>query len=427
MAGNIDLSNVANLLYELRGPLQYNYRKKYVLSAELERNMAREQFTGSGIRIPVILNSLQGGGNPGESGTINVPQQFNTAAATVHMQNVVQPVAVTMDADEDSMSNSAAEVMTLAVQEARNSLAEIVNDQYNNKGALLATADSTQSSAGGLTLKVQAYVAGTSAATNFDGLYPGRVVDVLTASSGADPGQGLRRKIASVSESASPPTITFDTNQTASDGGSGNITLSNAVGVYIAGVYTSSANNAIASIQDIASTSGTFQNISRSSVAGWQAIDGRNGDTTQKALSIQMLDAGVRRGRRNGGFVWNFGVGYAASIDLYKQGLYAQVRYNPQTSTLQSGFSGIVYDGADQPIPLIKEDRFKGNSLVLVPTEDAAIYGHGAGPDFVADDGAQLRRFSRSLPRELWLRDKQQLVAKRCNRFVFFNDLDVAA
>lgn len=424
---DVNLSNIANLLYELRGPLQTNFRKKYVLSAELQRKMSREQFTGSGIRIPVILNSLQGGGNPGESGTINVPQQFNTAAATVHMQNVVQPVSVTMDAEEDSMSNSAAEIMTLSVQEARNSLAEVVNDQYNNKGALLATADSTQSSAGGLTLKVQAYVAGTSAATNFDGLYPGRVVDVLTASTGADPGQGLRRKIASVSESASPPTITFDTNQTASDGGSGNITLANTVGVYVAGVYTSSANNAIQSLQDIASTTGTFQNISRSSVTGWQAIDGRNGDTSQKALSIQMLDGAVRRGRRNGGFVWDFGVGYAASIDLYKQGLYAQVRYNPQTATLASGFSGIVYDGADQPIPLIKEDRFKGNSLVLVPTEDLAIYGHGAGPDFVADDGAQLRRFSRSLPRELWLRDKQQLVAKRCNRVVFLNDLDQAA
>jgi hypothetical protein len=397
---DINLSNVANLLYELRGPLQYNFRKKFVLSAELERKMAREQFTGSGIRIPIILNSLQGGGNPGESGTINVPQQFNTTAATVHMQNVVQPVSITMDADEDSMSNSAAEVMTLSIQEARNSLAEIVNDQYNNSGALLATADSTQASAGGLTLKVQAYVAGTSAGTNFDGLYPGRVVDVLTRSTGADPGQGLRRKIASVSESASPPTITFSTTQTASDGGSGNITLS-------------------------ALTS--FQGIDKTSVTGWQGIDGRNGDTTQKALSIQMLDAGVRRGRRNGGFAWDFGVGYAASIDLYKQGLYAQVRYNPQTATLQSGFSGIVYDGADQPIPLIKEDRFKGNSLILVPTEDLAIYGHGEGPDFVADDGAQLRRFSRSLPRELWLRDKQQLVAKRCNRTVVFNDLDQAA
>jgi hypothetical protein len=425
---DINLSNVANLLYELRGPLQYNFRKKFVLSAELERKMAREQFTGSGIRIPIILNSLQGGGNPGESGTINVPQQFNTTAATVHMQNVVQPVSITMDADEDSMSNSAAEVMTLSIQEARNSLAEIVNDQYNNSGALLATADSTQASAGGLTLKVQAYVAGTSAGTNFDGLYPGRVVDVLTRSTGADPGQGLRRKIASVSESASPPTITFSTTQTASDGGSGNITLSANVGVYIAGVYTSTANNAIQSIQDVASTTLTsFQGIDKTSVTGWQGIDGRNGDTTQKALSIQMLDAGVRRGRRNGGFAWDFGVGYAASIDLYKQGLYAQVRYNPQTATLQSGFSGIVYDGADQPIPLIKEDRFKGNSLILVPTEDLAIYGHGEGPDFVADDGAQLRRFSRSLPRELWLRDKQQLVAKRCNRTVVFNDLDQAA
>ena len=70
---DINLSNVANLLYELRGPLQYNFRKKYPLSAELQRKMAREQFSGSGIRIPVVLNSLQGGGNPGESGGACVP------------------------------------------------------------------------------------------------------------------------------------------------------------------------------------------------------------------------------------------------------------------------------------------------------------------------------------------------------------------
>lgn len=48
-----DLSNVANLLYELRGPCNTT-SFLFAELAKLERKMAREAFTGSGIRIPTI-------------------------------------------------------------------------------------------------------------------------------------------------------------------------------------------------------------------------------------------------------------------------------------------------------------------------------------------------------------------------------------
>jgi hypothetical protein len=53
-------------------------------------------------------------------------------------------------------------------------------------------------------------------------------------------------------------------------------------------------------------------------------------------------------------------------IDLYKQGLYASVRYEPNVTTLKSGFSGIAYDGADKPFPLIKEPMAPKGSLHLI-------------------------------------------------------------
>lgn len=402
-----------NLFYELRAPLQKNYRKQHVLMAELERETPRELMTGDEVRVPVILNSLQGGGNPGETGTINQPQVLNTTRALATVRNVVQPFALSMDVEEQSVDNAAAETLALLTTEARNSLAEIVNDQLNASGALLAPI--TGGSSPGLTVNVSA------SATQWDRLYPGRVVDILVRSTGADPGQGRRRRIASIDEVAG--TVTFESAQTASDGGTGNITFSANEGIYIAGTY----GNALASIQQVADTTGIFQSINKATVVGWRGIDGRGGATSTVALDDIILDGAVRRGRRNGAFVWQFAIGDPAVIDVYKQGKYAQVRYEPQVSTLKSGFSGIVYDGADKPIPLIKEDRFERGQLILVPTEDLRFYGKSGGPEFVRDDGGIFRRFSRTLVREVWLRDKLNLVALRCNRVVRIANLAGAA
>lgn len=413
---DVGLTNIDNLLDTLRLPMQRNYKKQHILMAELERLAPSRTFAGgSKGEIPIILNSLQGGGNPGESGTINVPQNWNTAKAEFTLENVVQPIGITLDAEEDSASSKDAAQVALLVMEARNSLAEIVNDQFNFPNALLGTITDAATS---LTVTVD------PAIENFDALYSGRVVDVLDRTTGADPGQGKRRKIASVNETTG--VITFDTAQTASDGGSGSIVHTAAAGIYIPGVFTTLGNNALTSVWDIASTTGTFQGINRTTTAGWQAVDGRGGDTVARALSTTMLDTAFRKGRRNGGRPWGLAVAHPAVIDAFKQQFYAMMRVAPDTKTLSTGFQGIDYMG----MTLVAEDRFKRKAMIMLPKEDIAVYHgptHGAGPRFVDDTGDKWQRFNRALTKEAWLRDKLQLVAKRTNRVVFLTNLEEAA
>jgi hypothetical protein len=416
------LASAASLLYDMRGPLQANYPKDHVLLAEwsgvgaedpsigrvtprssgqIEQDN-REIFSGKQVRVPVDLNMLQAGGFVGEgstaSGNINAPIAAAFTEAHINLVDVVQPVSITLDLSEDSLDNSAADALARLTIKAREALAEIVNDAMNGNGdAQLAVADSTQASAGGLTLKV-------TAATDFDKLYVGKVVDVLTAADGTDPGQGKRRKIASFSETASPPTITFDTNAQASDGGSGNITLSNAVAVYIAGSY----GNSMQGIEQAAATSGTFEAISRTTYPQWKGTDGRNGTTTTAPLSDQMLDAGVLLGLRYGNpnGQWDFGIGDPNSINVHKNGKLSVVRYTADTMKVPSGFSGIVYDGTGQPIPLIPERKHKVGSVKLLRRDIGTLYGRRKGPDFDQMTGSRFMRFQRSLPFEFWLVDR---------------------
>jgi hypothetical protein len=415
---DVTTTNYADALYNFRVAMQKNYRKRHVLISQLKRVAPQEVFSGGDeARIPIILNSLQGGGNPGESGTINVPHSFNLDKATFTLENVVMPIGITLNAEENSNVNSAAPALRTLVEECENALSEIVNDQFNCPGALLASVSANTTSPS-LTVYTNA------ALTNYDRLRAGRVVDILTRSSGANPGNGLRRKIDSVDEATG--IITFATAAQASDGDSGNITFSNTAGLYLPGTW----GNALQSLHDIASTSGTFEGIVRSSVQGWQAIDGRNGDTDTKMLSDVLMDSAVRRGRRTGGFAWEFAMGEPSVIDGYKQSKYAQTRVNPQMKTLSGGFAGIEYVHAGGTIAMIAEDRFERGKLVLVPTEDIAVYhgpGNPSGPEWIKDTGGQWQRFARTLTKEAWWRDNLQLAAKRCNRVVFLDDLDEAA
>jgi hypothetical protein len=134
----------------------------------------------------------------------------------------------------------------------------------------------------------------------------------------------------------------------------------------------------------------------------------------------------VNEGRRAGLGAWDFGLGDPRVIDLYKQGKYAQVRYDVQETILKSGFKGIVYDGADRPIPLVKEPRHWGGKLKLIDKASLQLYGDKVGPAFLDDDGSIMRRFARSLAKEVDLLDRVQLAALKCNTLVFLNNLDVA-
>ncbi len=415
---DVTLANIDDMLYNFRIPMQLNFGKRHVLRSELKRVAPDELFSGGDeARIPIILNSLQGGGNPGESGTVNVPHNFNMTKATFTLEDVFQPIGITLRAEENSQANSSAPALRVLVEECENALAEITNDQFNAAGALLASVSANTTSPS-LTVYTDA------ALTNYERLYPGRVVDILTRSSGANPGNGLRRKIASVDRTTG--IITFLTAQQASDGDSGNITFANTAGIYLPGTY----GRALQSLEDIASSTNTFQGLDRSLVPGWQALDGRNGDTAVKMLTDTILDAAVEAGGRYGTPEWEFGLAQPRVINGYKQSKYAQTRVNPQVKQLSGGFSGIEYVHASGTIVLVAEYRATRKRLVLVPKGDLAIYhgpAHPNGPEWVADTGSKWQRFGRTPTKEAWWREVIQLAAKRSNRVVYLANLDEAA
>ena len=428
MADVTSASGWVNFLYELQGKVQELFPTEHPLLAELsgvgddsgkyqrftrDMDTNREVFSGKWVRVPMFLAELQGGGTVSETGTWNVPQVMDTNEAHIQIARVLQPFSISVDAERDSSvpSTSAMSAVAAYTKQARQAVASVENDMLHGNGdALLATITDSATS---LTIT-------TGTGTNFDRLYPGRVVDVLTKSTGADPGQGLRRKIASVNRSTG--VVTFSTTQTASDGGSGNITHSSNEGIYIAGSY----GTAMQGLTQAVATTGTFQNINKANVTQWQGIDGRSGDTTVKALSDSILDDATYLARGQGVGTHDFGIGHPKVIDLYKQSKYAQVRYDPQQMTLKSGFSGIVYDGADNPYPLIKDLFSPRQALKLVLKEALQLYGDNVGPAFLNDDGAEARRFTRTLPKEYDLLDRVQLGVLRCNALVSIGNLDEA-
>jgi len=441
MADNT-LTSAASLLWEMQGTLQELYPKDYVFLAELsgvqKGNVPSDTFDSMGangritqdlqpasfyrdysglrVRVPLQPIGLQGAGSPTETGTINVPIPLGFSEAHITLARVVAPASITMDLADDTMDNAAVNMITTLATKQRQALAETVNDQLLGDGVgTLATAISTQAGAGGLTLSV-------AAGTDFDKLYIGRVVDVLTAASGADPGQGLRRKISAISESATAGTVTFDTAQQASDGGSGNITLSNAVGVYIPGSW----GNVIQGLEQAAAITGTFEGIAKGTYAYWQGTDARQGVTTVAPLSEPMLDTATLLGQRAGVGQWDFAIGDPQAINVYKNGKASQLRYNAPTTTLSSGFKGITYDGLDQELPLIPERRFKTGAIKLIKRDRMHLYGRHAGPKFEDSTGSPWQRFSRSLPRESWYVDRLQLGVHDCASIVFLNNLAVS-
>jgi hypothetical protein len=438
MADNT-LSSWQPFLFELQGQVQEVFPTEAPFLAEMsgvgddtgkvrrwsrDLDGDRQIFTGKQVRHTIVLAQLPGAGFVQEASTWNVPHALASDEVVINLTRALVPFGVTVDVERDSMDNSNASAVAQLVKEARIALARLENFAFLGDGTGLVV-DITD---GATSLTT---TAGTTA--NFDVLLPGTVWDIRTRATGADPGQGLRRKIASVNESTR--VITWDTASQASDGGSGNIVHTSADGIYIPGSWsngtagTSTGPGSLVSqgLEQAAAVSGTFETIDKAAVPQWQGIDGRAGDTTSLALSMQMLDAGVRRGRRAGLGSWDFAIGDPACIDLYKQGLYSQSRYDISDMTLKSGFSGVVYQGGDKPFPLIKDPVAKKNAIKFIDKESFQLYGDKQGPAFLEDDGAMFRRFSRTLAKEAELLDRVQLGVKKCNTIVFFNNLAQAS
>jgi len=386
----------------------------------------REIFSGKYVKHAIIKSGLPGAGQVKEASTWNVPHVLPTTEAHINLVRTLVPFSTTVDAERDSMDVSMATAVEALIDQSRSACARVENLQMLGDGTgLIATVTDSATS-------LTTTVATTS---NWDVLLPGTVWDLLTITTGADPGQGLRRKIDSVVESTG--VITWSTTSQASDGGSGNIVHAATTGIYIPGSWsngtagTDTAPGALCGqgLAQVAATTGTFETIDKAGAGNgfWQGTDGRAGDTTSLPLSVQMLDAAVRRGRRAGLGKWDFGIGDPAAIDLFKQTLYASVRYDSQVSTLKSGFSGIVYDGADAPFPLIKEPMSPKLVVRLIDKASFQIYGDNPGPSFLQDDGAIFRRFNRNLTKEADLLDRWQLGVGKCNTLVTIGNLAQAS
>ena len=188
---------------------------------------------------------------------------------------------------------------------------------------------------------------------------------------------------------------------------------------------TAPGAKAVQGLEQAAAATGTFEDLDKAANPSWQGTDGRAGDTATAPLSLPMLDKAVRMGRRSGIYKWDFGIGDPASIDVYKQGLYNQARYDVQMSKLKSGFSGVVADIAGAPFPLIGDPEHGKGKLHLINKDTFVLYGDKVGPDFLDDDGGMFRRFTRSLPKEADLLDRVQLGVKSCNRIVKLYNLSV--
>jgi len=391
-----------------------------------EMDTGRDTFSGKYVKHAIITAGLPGGGQIQETSTWNQPHALPVAEAHINLVRTLVPFSVTVDVERDSMDASMASAVEQLIDQARSATARLENLQLLNDGTGLIA--SITDSATSLTTTV-------ATTSNFDVLLPGTVWDVVTRSTGVDPGQGLRRKIQSVNETTG--VITWLTAQQASDGGTGNIVHTANEGIYIPGSWsngtagTSTAPGALCAqgLVQAAATTGTFETIDKAAAGNswWWGTDGRAGDTSTLPLSVQMMDGAVRRGRRSGLGKWDFAIGDPAVIDAYKQSLYASVRYDSQVSTLKSGFSGIVYDGADAPFPLIKEPMHPKQGMKLIDKASFQIYGDAPGPQFLQDDGSTFRRFTRTLAKEADFLDRWQLGVGRCNTLVYLNNLQQAA
>jgi hypothetical protein len=425
MADN-SLASAASVLYEMRGPMQANYPKDNVLLAEWSgvgaENGAgrvtplenREIFSGSKVRIPIDLALLQGGGWHSETGTVNAPIAADITEAHINLKRITQPASITLDLEEDSMDNSAIQAVAMLVKKAREALADKVNIAMNGDGTGLMATVSSNTGSGTLVVPV-------AVGTDFDLFAPGTVCDVLTRSSGANPGNGKRRKVVSFDSAAL--TVTFNTAQAASDGDSGNITFSSAEGIYVAGSYGQVLGGGL----EAAGRGTSFQDITLATYPTYKATDGRNGVSTTAPFSENMADFGQELGLRSGANGrYDFGVGDPAAIRVFKNGKLAQVRYNLPTGQLKSGFSGVQLDVGGQSIVLIPERKHKPGSIKLLRKDAATLYGRKKGPDFEDSTGAIWQRFARSWPKETWLIDRLEWGWHDPSKILYFDNLSTS-
>lgn len=422
----------ANLLREMRGPLVEALKWKTVLLAEVKRNKNPQLWSGKQITIPVILAPQQGTQMVTESGVVGPPIAIDDTQANIQTAIIEHSISFSTQAvraARNTADTSWAEVIPTKMRMAEDSISRVMNEQMCGDGTGLLAAVTGAGGSPGLAVPV-----GTSA--NFYQLYANRVVDVRTRASGADPGNGLARKIASNSPSAG--TVTFNTAAVYSGAGSGNITFSANEGVYIqntgpgTGTWATpaqvtyggaavSVGQALGGIQGAVATTGTFQGINKANVPAWQGTNGSPAAATDPTMSV--FDGAERKAIIAAGQTPDFYLCDPAVVDKYQQLLAVQARWSGTESQLSSGFTGVQYRNKT----LVPEYDMAPSTAIGVSNGDSALYSLDDGPDWDDLTGARLQRFARSLPVEAWLLWMVQYGFTRCNTFVKVGNLNQAS
>jgi hypothetical protein len=393
------LTSLSNFLNDMIAPLQETFSKRTVLHDELKRNTRRNNFVGRQVRVPLILNLKQGTGGFAETGGPNVARQINDSAAYITMARVGHAIELSLDLMKAVDSRDwayAGDALKLEMDQAEIAMSRVENEMlWGNGDALIAAVATAQTNSTTITV-------GTSA--NFYQLYPGRVVDILTRSSGAT--VSLAREI--TAQDAAAGTITVDAA----------VTTPTTAGIYIEGTY----GNAVQGIRQPFATSGTFQGVNLASVLQFRGVDGR-GTTTAADLSMAILDGASRRLMQASGGSPDFFAGDPAAIDKFGQSLVSQFRWQPKITRLQTGWEGIDYRG----VPLIPDFDAPAGEIYGINKKAVTLYGYNNGPDWDEQTGSKFQRFTRNAPVEAWLLDFLQLGFHKPNALVKVANLNQAS
>jgi hypothetical protein len=414
------------LLSELTGLQRDGADSQYVFTRDPNQqrftaamDVGKDVFHGKQLTVPLQLNDISSQAIA-EKATFPVVAAFDTSQAIYNLVSRVTALSVTKELEDDAKDGSTAAMEAVAAytQSAYRAHARLDND-FLHGSAVGTTATNglyfnVASAAGspGLTIPVTG--------ANMDQLTPGRIVTILTRSTGANPGNGLRRKILSTVRTVGAETITVDTNAYASDGSSGNVTFSANEGVYVDTAVVGSATPAPFGLGSVCATSGTVGGINKASVAQWQGI---NQSGASAPLSDDLIDNIIYLLRGNGVGAPDFAIAHPLTVDPYKASKISLVRVDMQTVTLKSGFQGIVYQGADREFPILKDLAGPRKTCRFVYKQSLRLYGRSSGPVFIDDDGSRFRFFTRTTEKEADLYDRWQLVARDCGKNAELNTL----
>lgn len=400
-------STLSNWLYDMKGPFTENFSKRKRLLTEFERNSGRHNFDGLQVRVPLLLTLAQGTGGLAENGTVNAAQTLDDSKALIPMARVAHAISLSPDlikSAENGEFAKAGGALKLRMQQAEVAMPRVENEMLNSGGAGIAAGVLVAASASTNTTAIT-----IAAASNWYQIYPGRILDIVTVSTGVPITNGSARTVLSVNKSTG--VVTLDAG-----GGSVNVT-SGTHGIGIQGC----SGNAIQGIGAATAVSGTFESIDKAAVPQWQGVDGRVGDTSAADLSIAILD-GMERESIPSGKEIDFYFGDRAVVDKFGQTLLTQSRWGGAEGELATGWKGIKY--RDKIV--VPEDDAKPARVVGVSKEAVSLYAYDKGPDW-DDFTGMFQRFSRTLPVEAWLVDYVQAGYHQCNSLVFADNLNRAS